>query len=145
MIGRTCIEVNWRSPEYEATLALRREVLRTPLGLDFSQEELDREQSDFHLACYENSELVGCLILVPQENGVIKMRLVAVAASAQRRGIGRALNAFAEKLASERGFRDVTLHARVTAAPFYEKMGYERQGEEFTEVTIPHVAMRKAL
>jgi hypothetical protein len=37
------------------------------------------------------------------------------------------------------------MHARKTALGFYEKLGYSRQGEEFTEVTIPHYIMEKAL
>jgi predicted GNAT family N-acyltransferase len=35
------------------------------------------------------------------------------------------------------------LHARIVAVGFYEKMGYVRQGELFTEVGIPHVLMQK--
>ena len=133
------------STEYEATVALRRAILREPLGLDFSQQELNDERADFHVACYDGGELVGCLVLVPQPHGVVKMRQVAVALNVQGRGIGRALCEFAEAFARERGFVEITLHARTSAVPFYEKLGYERVGEEFEEVTIPHWAMRKAL
>ena len=39
----------------------------------------------------------------------------------------------------------MVLHARQTAVPFYERLGYETYGEPFVEVTIPHIAMRMAL
>src|SRR5829696_3781914 len=110
MPGALCSQIEWGSAAYEASVALRRKVLRAPLGLDFTTHELESEQADFHLACYENGELVACLVLVPQEDGVIKMRQVAVAESVQRLGIGRVLTAFAEEFARDRGFRTVTLH-----------------------------------
>jgi predicted GNAT family N-acyltransferase len=37
------------------------------------------------------------------------------------------------------------MHARKTAMGFYEKLGYEKIGDEFTEVTIPHYKMEKRL
>ena len=141
----TCSQLEWGSPAYHSTIALRKVVLRAPLGLDLTVEDLDRERSDYHLACCDENKLVACLLLVPQADNVIKMRQVAVAPLSQGRGIGRALCKFAEAFARERGFFEMTLHARTTAVPFYEKLGYERVGEEFEEVTIPHWTMRKTL
>jgi predicted GNAT family N-acyltransferase len=37
------------------------------------------------------------------------------------------------------------MHARKTAESFYEKIGYSTYGDEFIEVTLPHVEMRKNL
>jgi predicted GNAT family N-acyltransferase len=37
------------------------------------------------------------------------------------------------------------MHARQTAAGFYSKLGYQRVGDPFVEVTLPHIAMRKPL
>jgi ribosomal protein S18 acetylase RimI-like enzyme len=140
-----CSEVDFGSTEYEATVALRRAVLRAPLGLDFSPEELERDRSDRHIACQSNGQIVGCLILAPLSDGDIRMRQVAVAAHAQRQGVGRALARFAEELARELGFKRIVLHAREEAVPFYEKLGYSRFGEPFEEVTLPHRQMRKRL
>jgi len=130
---------------YKAGVLLRNEVLRRPLGLELTDEELERERSDYHLVCEENGELVGCLVLAPQGNGEIKMRQVAVSPHARGRGVGRALTEFAEEFSRQRGFTRMTLHARSTAVPFYEKLGYERTGDEFEEVTIPHWSMQKRL
>jgi predicted GNAT family N-acyltransferase len=37
------------------------------------------------------------------------------------------------------------MHARKNASGFYEKMGYKRLGDEFEEITIPHIVMEKGL
>jgi len=133
------------SPMYEETVALRDEILRRPLGLRFTPEGLGAESSDLHLACYLDGNLVGCLILGPAAAGTVNMRQVAVAAEMQGRGIGRAMVLRSEEIAREHGFTEMTLHARETAVPFYEALGYERVGERFEEVTIPHWSMRKSL
>jgi predicted GNAT family N-acyltransferase len=37
------------------------------------------------------------------------------------------------------------MHARKTAAGFYRKFGYEISGQEFLELSLPHVIMEKQL
>jgi predicted GNAT family N-acyltransferase len=133
------------SREYEETVALRDAILRRPLGLVFDPEQLGAEGSDVHLACYRDGELVGCLILVPNDDGEVKMRQVAVRDDVQRSGVGRRLVTESERIARELGFDVMVLNARLNAVPFYEKLGYEPVGELFEEVTIPHRAMRKTL
>jgi len=137
--------VEFGSPEYVETVALRDDILRRPLGLHFTPELLGEEAHDIHLACYRNDDLAGCLILVPLADGDIKMRQVAVAADAQRTGVGSALVKESERIAFERGFARMVLNARLTAVPFYLRLGYLAVGEEFLEVTIPHHAMEKHL
>ena len=133
------------SDAYRASVALRREVLRKPLGLEVTDEELEQERSDYHLVCREDGRVVGCLVLAPRSGDEVRMRQVAVSPEAQGRGIGRSLTEFAEDFARRQGFARMTLHARTTAVRFYEKLGYERVGEEFVEVTIPHWTMQKKL
>jgi N-acetylglutamate synthase-like GNAT family acetyltransferase len=142
---RCFLEVAHGSSEYEATVGLRRRVLREPLGLDFTREELAAEAADYHLIANEDGTLAACLTLVPLENCVIKMRQVAVEPVLQKRGIGRELVRFAEDFALERGFTRIALNARTSAVPFYERLGYACVGEDFVEVTIPHRMMWKAL
>ncbi len=138
-------EVAHGSPDYWATVALRDVVLRQPLGLQYSPQELQAEADSRHLACYCGDELAGCLVLRPAADGDVRMRQVAVAPSMQRRGVGAALVAYCETLARELGFRRMVLHARETSVPFYERLGYLRHGQRFEEVTIPHWSMAKTL
>ena len=133
------------SGEYEETVALRDEVLRKPLGLSYDPAELAGEKNSFHLASREGAELVACLVLEPLDERRIKMRQLAVRENAQGKGFGRELVNYAHSFAKGRGFAEIVLHARETARGFYEKHGYEAEGDSFAEVGIPHLAMRKKL
>jgi len=137
--------VDHGSAEYEETVALRDDILRRPLGLVFTPEQLGAEWSDFHVGCYRSGALVGCLILTPLPGGELKMRQVAVAEHAQRQGVGGAMVRFSEEFAKRNGFREITMHARETAVPFYLLLGYETIGDRFEEVTIPHFKMHKTM
>jgi predicted GNAT family N-acyltransferase len=138
-------EIEHGSPDYWAAVELRQDVLRKPLGLQFSAEELDAEKDSHHVACFRGNTLVGCLVLRPIADGDARMRQVAVAPELQGQGIGTAMVEYSEAFAWRLGFRRMILHARATAVPFYEKLGYARFGDRFMELTIPHWAMEKSL
>lgn len=141
----TFLEISHGSSAYEETVALREAVLRQPLGLIFTPEQLEAEHAQHHLACYQSGVLIGCLILVPNADRIIKMRQVAVTPSARGQGIGSALVKFSEAFAHDLNFTMMLVHARETAIPFYEELGYQRVGERFEEVLLPHWKMRKHL
>ena len=133
------------SKEYEQMVKLRDEILRKPLGLTFDQKELEQEKDNLLIGAFEEDTMLGCCMLVEEEPGVVRLRQMAVLYDLQGKGIGKALMQFAENLARDRGYQVLTMHARKNAIGFYEKMGYKKKGEEFTEVTIPHYVMEKEL
>lgn len=133
------------TPEYEQMVRLRDEVLRRPLGLGFSPEELAREKGNLMIGAFEDEQLLGCCMLVEEKPGTVRLRQMAVLNDLQGKGIGRALMHFAENLARDQGYKVLSMHARKNAVGFYEKMGYRVSGNEFTEVTIPHYVMEKML
>ena len=133
------------SVAYEESIALRYQVLRKPLGLSYDPAELAGEKDSFHFALREGAELVACLVLKPLDERCIKMRQLAVGKSSQGKGFGRELVKYAHSFARERGYAEIVLHARETARGFYEKLGYQLEGNPFTEVGLPHLAMRKKL
>lgn len=137
--------IDHNSPEYRQMVELRRQILRKPLGLDFTQEELEREKDNILVASFEEDEMLGCCMLVQVEPGTMQLRQMAVKPGLQGKGIGRVLMQFAENIACDRGYKKLTMHARKSAAGFYEKQGYKVVGDEFTEVTIPHYVMEKSL
>jgi len=138
-------EIPFGSTDYDASVVLRSRVLREPLALRPGPEERGEESGLTHLAAFEGERLVGCLMLHDLGEKRVKMRQVAIEFDRQRSGLGSALVRFSEQVAQKRGFDEMVLHARETAIPFYERLGYERVGEPFVEVTVPHLKMRKAL
>lgn len=137
--------VDYGTEEYKQMLQLRDEVLRKPLGLHFSQEEIDKEKEHMHMAAYEDDQILGCCMLVKEGDDTVRLRQMAVVNDVQGKGIGRALMQFAENLARDRGYKRITMHARKNAIGFYERMGYRKKGDEFMEITIPHIVMEKEL
>ena len=133
------------TPEYQQMLKLREDILRRPLGLSFSADELEKEKENLLIAAYEDDQMLGCAMLVEEDPQTVRLRQMAVLNDLQGKGIGRALMNFAENLARDRGYKRITMHARKNAAGFYEKMGYKKVGGEFQEITIPHYLMEKML
>jgi predicted GNAT family N-acyltransferase len=137
--------IDYGTEEYRQMLKLRDEVLRKPLGLHFSEDELEKEKTNMHMAAYEDERMLGCCMLVEEDPETVRLRQMAVVNDVQGKGIGRALMQFAENLARDRGYKKITMHARKNAMGFYEKMVYRKRGEEFEEITIPHYVMEKEL
>lgn len=135
--------VEFQSPEYLDTVALRDKILRQPLGLAFNQEELDAEGNQFHVAAYIDDQIVGCMALLPIDDKHLKMRQVAVDDGHQGQGIGTRLVSYAEEFSIKKGFCCIELHARKTSKQFYDDLAYTTISDEFTEVGIPHVKMEK--
>jgi predicted GNAT family N-acyltransferase len=138
-------QIDYRSPQYFEMVALRAAILREPLGLNFSPEELAKEENDIFIGSYDEDELLGCCILTPLDNKSVRLRQMAVKGSLQGKGIGAAILGFAEKLAKDKGFEKIILHARDTVLGFYEHAGYHIVSDEFIEVGIPHHVMEKSI
>jgi len=84
-------------------------------------------------------------VLVAFAENSAKIRQIAVEEGHRGRGIGTKLMTGAEQIVRDRNLGVVTLHARLTARRFFEKLGYRLVSDVFTEVTIPHVKMEKIL
>ena len=133
------------SPDYWQCVDLRSAVLRKPLGLAFSPEDLAAEHDSIHLALFAGQEVIGCLVLKPVKPTTFKMRQVAVDPQYRGQSLGRALVLASETLARSIGVDKLVLHAREVAVPFYLKLDYQIEGDRFVEVGVDHFKMSKAL
>jgi len=70
---------------------------------------------------------------------------VAVLREYRDKGVGAGLMKTLIETARTRRFREVYLYAQVTAVPFYEKLGFEATGDNFTEAGILHTPMSLGL
>lgn len=132
-------------PEYAQERELRDRVLRRPLGLVLSENDLHGEDEQAHfIATDDAGRLIGC-VLVSFPTCAAKVRQLAVDEVYRGKGIGAELMKRAEEAIRGRNIRLATLHARVTARAFFEALGYAAVSDVFTEVTIPHVRMEKTL
>lgn len=141
------IIISINTPEYEQMVNLRSKILRKPLGLSFTEEDLKQDEGDILFGAFlpNGGKIVACCILKPLANGVVKLRQMAVDEDMQRTGMGTAMLAFAEYVATQEGIEQIILHARELAIGFYEKYDYKIIGGLFLEVGIPHYKMGKYL
>jgi ribosomal protein S18 acetylase RimI-like enzyme len=81
------------------------------------------------------SELLGCVWLEPQQNGIWYLGLLAIPPHGQKAGLGRKLLEAAENWAMERGATEIQMtvvNLRVALIDWYKRRGYEQ-----TEQTKP--------
>ncbi len=132
------------SDHYWLAIELRRNVLRLPLGLDFSEEDLAAEAEETFFGIFKTDGAIATLSLQLHPH-YAKMRQVAVHSNFQGKGLGSKIVLAAEEFAIHHRLPLMTLHARETAVAFYTHLGYQVEGDPFTEVTIPHFKMKKSL
>lgn len=138
-------QIDHGTPQYNQMVQLRNQMLRQPLGLGFTEEELAGETSDILIGAFDDDEMLGCCVLTPMDNSTVRLRQMAVLGSLQGKGIGASILAFAENLARDKGYNRIIMHARDTAMGFYEKLGFRITSDEFREVNLPHHIMEKSL
>ena len=139
-------EISFGTPEYRLECQLREEVLRRPLGLPLSDEDLAGEENQLHFGLFApHGDLVACVVAVRLSPTEAKIRQMAVSSRHQRQGLGQRLMSELEKNLKARGFEKFVLSARTSAVGFYEKLGYTLAGKVFLDVTVPHVKMSKSV
>lgn len=139
----SCRVIDHHSPDYFRAVQLRREVLRFPLGMDYTPEQLAKEDDSTHFILELDGNVVASAMATRYDDRTVKVRQVAVDPAMQGKGLGREIMFFAEDWARSQGYTEAMLHARQVAVDFYLRIGYEIFDEPFEEVGIPHRKMRK--
>ncbi len=138
-------QIDYGTTEYKQMIDLRYEILRKPLHLSFGNEELAQEKEDILIGAFEEEKMLGCCMLTKIDKQSVRLRQMAVQNNLQGKGIGASMMNFAENVARDAGYKKLIMHARKSAVGFYEKFGYRISGNEFIEVSIPHMVMEKKL
>jgi GNAT superfamily N-acetyltransferase len=132
----------------ERIVDLRHRLLREGLPRETAIFPGDELPTTLHFAATnEEGKALCCLTLLLSEwegKPAWQLRGMATEPAYQRTGIGRELVHYATRHAalSQRDIGIFWCNARVTAAGFYEKLGWRRVSEEFVIPTAgPHVKM----
>ena len=140
-----------RRASIEEIIDLRHAILRHGLPRETAIFPGDDSATARHYAAVANNKIVGCATLhLNQWNGKPACQLRGMATSPDFRGAGtgRALVAFfeAEILSDPAAPRQLWCNARVPAAGFYQKLGWQIESDVFDIPTAgPHVKMSKLL
>lgn len=130
-------------PRFDDAMAIRRRVFVEEQDVPPGREVdgLDGEATHFLLV---DGAPVGTARVRDYE-GALKVERVAVVASRRGEGYGAALMDAVESFARDAGREEVVLDAQVPVVAFYERLGYEPEGDPFEDAGIPHRTMRKRL
>ena len=79
------------------------------------------------------------------KHSLAKIGRVAVLKDARGRGLGVRLMQTVLDEARRRGFTEAILDSQTYAMPFYARLGFVAEGEEFDDADIPHFLMRRLL
>lgn len=140
-----CVTIDANSDSYQLTLKLREAVLRTPLGLTLSKEDTEFDHQHLHIGAFNEGQLIGCVVIAPLKNeqGIFRIRQMAINDECQGQGVGRALVLSAENIVKQQNGKRIVLDARVSAQGFYEALSYTVISEPFIHKTIAHIIMEK--
>jgi predicted GNAT family N-acyltransferase len=111
--------------------------------LELEMDEYDDVAIHFLMRDAEGTPLATARLL--DKHGLAKIGRVAVLKDARGLGLGLELMQFVLDEARRRGFAEAVLDSQTYAIPFYERLGFTAEGEEFDDAGIPHFLMRRKL
>jgi predicted GNAT family N-acyltransferase len=130
--------------DFPAIQHIRQQVFQleqdVPAALEFDGKDETAQQ----FLAYLNGQPVGTA-RVRLLDQTAKVERVAVLSAARGQGIGKAIMAKVLEFLVDAAIPTVQIHAQTRVQDFYEKLGFEPEGEVFTEAGIPHVKMRRLL
>ena len=118
---------------------VRWHVFVSELGIPEAFEFKDDERDFLHVLAFVDEEVVA----TGRVDATGHIGRVAVLKSFRKAGFGRRVMRCLENAARDDGLSEVFLAAQVDVIPFYQRLGYQAEGEPFMEVGIPHQYMRK--
>lgn len=132
--------------DWKAYYALRFNVLREPWNQPLGSEVLADEDQAIHAIAVEGTEVLGVARMHESAKNQGQVRCVATATKAQGKGIGKAIMAYLEEKAVQKGWTEIVLEARENAVPFYQAIGYTIVAESYLLFgEIQHYRMQKSL
>jgi predicted GNAT family N-acyltransferase len=130
------------------TIPLRHAILRPGRPVETARMTGDDEKTTRHLGAFRDGKLVAVLSLfareMPERPGKrgFQLRGMGTAPEARGMGLGKLLVAAAQKFAKKKHAEILWCNARVSAAEFYRKLGFEIIGEQFEIAEVgPHFRM----
>jgi predicted GNAT family N-acyltransferase len=135
-----CALADWVADRRDLEV-IRRAVFIEEQRIAEADEWDGEDAASIHVLARLNRDPVG----TGRMNPAGKIGRIAVLAGVRGRGIGSRILRRLLHEARRRGIREPYLYSQVQAVPFYERLGFERRGDEFDEAGIPHVRMSLVL
>ncbi len=126
---------------------LRWEILREPWdqpeGTEFGEDE---DKALHYMVLDEEERVMAVGRMHPINDETVQFRYMGVSEKMRGKGVGKLILSAMEKHAAKLGYKDVFLHARETAVPFYQKSGYSMLEKTYLLFeSIQHYSMNKSI
>lgn len=110
-----------------------------------AEEEFDgKDAESIHLLAYIESEPIGTLRIRNIGQGIVKIERLAVLKAWRSQGVGKQMMEQAIACIYDLGTNKlIRIHAQAHLKKFYTNLGFQAQGESFTEAGIEHILMLK--
>ncbi|WP_208559191.1 GNAT family N-acetyltransferase [Marinilactibacillus kalidii] len=108
-------------------------------------EEFDSDDHDEteYVVIYDEEKPVATGRYMQIDDQTIRLGRIAVLAAHRKHGLGQMMIEALEKAGRERGQLQVVIHGELTAASFYEQLGYRRDTDTYLEDGVTCVTLRK--
>ena len=139
------ITITQTSAEREQCYDIRKAVFveEQAVPLELEMDEYDDVAVHFLMRDAAGIPLATARLL--DKHGLAKIGRVAVLKGQRGQGVGLELMRFVIDEAKRRGFTEAVLDSQTYAIPFYERLGFVAEGDEFDDAGIPHFLMRRTL
>ncbi len=136
MDQETITSVGFDGQLMRGALDVRREVFVDEQGVPPEIEVDDEDANAVHLVATIGERVVATLRITPMGTAD-KIGRVAVRRELRGKGLGSRMVEHAMRLISEKGGRDIVLHAQIQTIDFYRRLGYREEGEVEMDAGIP--------
>jgi len=137
---------------FDEAMVIRETVFIEEQAVPENEERDDYDETAMHwLAWTADTETpVATARMIPYQEGcqmrpVAKIGRVAVLKTHRGTGLGKILMDAVLAACIDEGYDQAILDAQTRVIPFYERLGFISEGEEFLDANIPHFRMRKSL
>ncbi|MCM3512906.1 MAG: hypothetical protein PWR19_162 [Carnobacterium sp.] len=137
--------VDLTSGYYNDAISIRKKVFVEEQHVPPELEIDDLEDKTIHVIGYLEDKAVSTARLYQKNDTTFKVQRVAVSLDFRKQNLGNQLMLEIERYAKEKQVNQLILDAQDHALSFYEKLGYQIEGDSFMDAGIPHHKMVKRL
>ena len=131
--------------DLQRVFAIRHQVFVLEQGVPLDMEQDSYDAQAIHWLAWDGDQAVATARLVPTSNQQGKVGRVAVLQGQRGNGLGRSLMLAIHQWAEQENLKRLILDAQISVISFYDKLGYQAEGDIFEDCGILHRRMLKWL
>ncbi|WP_279001079.1 GNAT family N-acetyltransferase [Thomasclavelia cocleata] len=136
-------KITYGKEDFTDARLIRQHVFVEEQGFENEFDEID--EYAYHLVIYQNDEAIATGRMYEKDQETMILGRIATIKECREIGLGSKIVLRLENEAKQLGYIITQLSAQQRAQGFYEKLGYQTQGEVYYDEWCPHVTMKKLL